>query len=220
MVSGGMDSTVLLHLLASNAQNTPLHAVSFNYGQRHSRELDCAVWQCERVGVDGQRVIDISFMGELLRAGTTLVSAGDDVPDFEDLSEESLDQPPTYVPNRNMMLLSMAAAYAESLELPNVYYAAQALDEYGYWDCTADFVDRLNSVFVLNRRDAVSVRAPFVSTKKSAIVARGLELGVDFAHTWSCYRGLEKACGKCPSCVERLKAFREAGAEDPIAYAV
>ena len=124
-----------------------------------------------------------------MKAGTALVDGGDDVPDLKDLSENELEQPPTYVPNRNMMLLSIAAAYAESNGAREVYYGAQAHDEYGYWDCTEDFLGRINSVLTLNRRDSVQIVAPFVSKKKEELVSLGLELGVDFSHTWSCYRG-------------------------------
>jgi len=129
-----------------------------------------------------------------------------------------LTQPPTYVPNRNMMLLSMAVAYAEAHRIRNVFYGAQAQDEYGYWDCTSDFVDRINGVLELNRRDRVTVHAPFVGMRKAETVRLGLRLGVDFSHTWSCYRGGERACGTCPTCVERLHAFAAVGADDPIAY--
>ena len=139
-------------------------------------------------------------------------------PNLADLGETGLDQPPTYVPNRNMMLLSTAVAYAEARGIHNVFYGAQAHDEYGYWDCTPSFIERLNHVLELNRRDVVTVHAPFVDKKKSELVPLGTELGVDFSHTWSCYRGGEIACGTCPTCVERLKAFLEAGADDPLPY--
>jgi 7-cyano-7-deazaguanine synthase len=140
------------------------------------------------------------------------------VPDFEDLAQQELDQPPTYVPNRNMILLSVAAAYAEAHDIRDVYYGAQALDEYGYWDCTSDFLERVNAVLALNRRERVTIHAPFIEKKKVDSVRLGIELGVLFANTWSCYRGGDKACGTCPTCVERLKGFKEAGVDDPLPY--
>ena len=218
LLSGGMDSAVLLSYVVKTLGHGPVHALSFNYGQRHLRELECARWQAEAANVVEHRIIDLGFVAGLVGEGTSLVSGGDEVPDLTELSEAELDQPPTYVPNRNMMLLSVAAAYAEAQGIRDVFYGAQAHDEYGYWDCTADFIGRLNQALELNRRDGITVHAPFVAKKKSELVSLGHELEVDFSHTWSCYRGAEKACGTCPTCVERLKAFQEAGATDPLAY--
>jgi 7-cyano-7-deazaguanine synthase len=218
LVSGGLDSSVLLRHAVRNLSRRPVHALSFNYGQRHSKELECARKQAEGIAAAVHRVIDISFMGGLLMAGSALVQGGAPVPDLKDLAKNDLTQPPTYVPNRNMMLLSIAAAYAEAQGVQDIFYGAQAQDEYGYWDCTEAFLDRINHVLALNRRERVTIHAPFVHMKKSEIVRLGLALGVDFALTWSCYRGGEKACGTCPTCVERLSAFRQAGASDPLPY--
>lgn len=213
-----MDSSTLLHHVAKTLHHKPVHAISYHYGQRHVRELECAEWQALAVDVAYHRVLDVSFLGDLVKGGTSLVDGGADVPDLADVTDAEKDQPPTYVPNRNMMLLSMAAAYAEAHGIADVYYGAQAQDEYGYWDCTAEFVERLNRVLALNRRTPVVIHAPFVAMRKAESLRIGLELGVDYAHTWSCYRGGGKACGTCPTCVERLNAFREAGAVDPLDY--
>jgi 7-cyano-7-deazaguanine synthase len=206
LLSGGMDSTVLLHHVAKELARAPIHALSYDYGQRHARELDSAAWQAQRAGVAHYHVIDISFLGELVKAGTTLVSAGAAVPDLDQIPDAQLSQPPTYVPNRNMMLLSIAAAYAEARGIRDVFYGAQAHDEYGYWDCTAEFLARLNHTLALNRGDRVDIHAPFVGLKKSALIPLGIKLSVDYSHTWSCYRGGKRACGTCPTCVERLKS--------------
>ncbi|MFO7976285.1 MAG: 7-cyano-7-deazaguanine synthase, partial [Candidatus Hydrogenedentota bacterium] len=156
--------------------------------------------------------------GGLVKRGTSLVNGGSNVPDLAEVADADRGQPSTYVPNRNMMLLSIAAAYAEAHGAADVFYGAQAQDEYGYWDCTTEFVERLNRVLALNRRTAVIVHAPFVGMSKTESLRLGLELGVDYAHTWSCYRGGGKACGTCPTCIERLRAFREAGLPDPVEY--
>ena len=218
LLSGGMDSAVLLSYVVKTLGHGPVHALSFDYGQRHRRELECARWQADALGAAEYRLIELGFVSGLVEGGTTLVSGGGEVPDLSDLSESELDQPPTYVPNRNMMLLSVAVAYAEARGIPDVFYGAQAHGEYGYWDCTQSFIERLNQVLELNRRDRVTVHAPFVDKKKFELVPLGIKLGVDFSRTWSCYRGGETACGTCPTCVERLKAFREAGASDPLPY--
>lgn len=218
LLSGGIDSTVLLHRIAKERGGAAIHALSFDYGQRHSRELDCAAAQAQAVGVSAQRTINMTFVGELLRDGSALIAGGDAVPDLKSLDEQALAQPPTYVPNRNMLLLSLAAAYAEANGIREIYYGAQAQDEYGYWDCTVEFLERINATLALNRRDAVAVHAPLVSASKADNVREGLALDVDFAQTWSCYRGGAKACGTCPTCVERLNAFATVGAEDPLEY--
>ena len=211
-----MDSTVLLHHVARTLSPVPLITVSYNYGQRHSKELAEAEWQAAQAGVDEHRVIPLDFVAGLVSAGTTLVHGGGAVPDLDDVPADALSQPPTYVPNRNMMLLSIASAFAEAQGIRDVYYGAQAHDEYGYWDCTAKFIERINNVLGLNRGDAVTIRAPFVEKKKADLVRMGMDLGVHFERTWSCYRGGDRPCGTCPTCVERRKAFDEAGVDDPL----
>lgn len=218
LLSGGVDSTVLLHHVIQRPAYSRVHALSFDYGQRHAKELGCARWQARAAGATLHRVIDLAFLGEFLEAGTSLVAGGADVPDLADLSAEQLGQPPTYVPNRNMMLLAIAAAFAEANGVYNVFYGAQAQDEYGYWDCTTEFVARLNHTLALNRARPVTIHAPFAEMGKAEIVALGVELGVDFVHTWSCYRGGGRACGTCPTCVERINAFKAAGVADPVRY--
>jgi 7-cyano-7-deazaguanine synthase len=214
-----MDSSTLLHHAARDLGHKPLYALSFDYGQRHVRELDAAAWQARAVEVADHRVIDLSYLGPLIAPGTALVNDGQAVPDLDALRDTDLEQPSTYVPNRNMMLLSQAAAYAEAMGARDVFYGAQAQDEYGYWDCTAEFIERLNAVFALNRREPVRVHAPFVAMRKSESLRIGIALGVDYAHTWTCYRGGDVACGTCPTCVERLNAFKEVGESDPLPYA-
>lgn len=217
LLSGGMDSTVLLHHVAETCRGATLHALSFNYGQRHSRELQCAAFQARSVSA-AHRVMDITFMGSLIQAGSALIEGGQEVPDLDTLTADELTQPPTYVPNRNMMLLSMAAAYAEAHNVTDVYYGAQAQDEYGYWDCTPAFLERINHVLALNRKSPITVHAPFVGFSKAKTLKRGQQLGVDFRQTWSCYRGGETACGTCPTCVERLNAFAANQLQDPLPY--
>jgi 7-cyano-7-deazaguanine synthase len=216
LLSGGLDSTVLLHHVVRELNQKTVLAISFNYAQRHSKELECAQWQAQKAEVTAHTEIDISFFGTLVKGATTLVNDGEDVPDLSDLADTDLDQPPTYVPNRNMMLLSIAAAYAEAQGATQVFYGAQAHDEYGYWDCTEEFLARINAVTALNRRDSVRIEAPFVLKKKEELVLMGMELGVDFSRTWSCYRGGDRPCNTCPTCVERAKAFHLAGVDDPL----
>jgi len=213
LLSGGMDSATLLAYVKERLDAAEIVALSFVYGQKHSRELECAKWQAEKVGVREHRMLDISFYGELTRGGSALTDGSIEVPDLIDVKPEERMQPSTYVPNRNMVFLSLAAAFAEAQGITDVFYGAQAQDEYGYWDCSQDFVRRMNDVLSLNRKGRVKIRAPFASMSKSEVVKIGLELGVDYDHTWTCYRGGAQPCGTCPSCVERDRAFSEARSE-------
>jgi 7-cyano-7-deazaguanine synthase len=213
LLSGGVDSATLLQYMKQELGVVEIHALSFLYGQRHARELEAARWQAERAGVGEHHVVDMSFMGALTRGGSALTDPDLSVPNLADVPEAERSQPPTYVPNRNMVFLSLGAAYAESVGIRDLYYGAQAQDDYGYWDCTAPFVERINGLLSLNRREAVEIHAPFLNKRKAEVVKIGLALGVDYAHTWTCYRGGETPCGTCPSCEERRKAFAEAAGE-------
>lgn len=217
LLSGGLDSTVLLHHVVKDLGYKPVYALSFDYGQRHSVELAMAAWQADHlVPVKEHCVVQIPSHEFITARSSALIQGGVEVPDLEALAPGDRDQPPTYVPNRNMIMLSIAAAAAEARQCKPVFYAAQAQDEYGYWDCTEKFVARFNSLLKLNRRQAAMVYAPFVSRPKADVVCMGQRLDVDFTRTWSCYRGGNTPCETCPTCVERRKAFEKAGLHDPL----
>ena len=216
LLSGGMDSTTLLHAVCRCPGMGAVYALSFAYGQKHARELEMATWQAAAAGVAEHRTLDMEFFAELTRGGSALTDPAIAVPALSALEAGQLSQPPTYVPNRNMILLSLAAAWAETRGATGVYYGAQAQDRYGYWDCTAEFVERLNQVFALNRGRGVTIRAPFAMMPKSEVIREGLALGVDYGRTWSCYRGGIRPCGVCPTCIERARAFETAGVADPL----
>lgn len=216
LLSGGIDSTTLLHSVCRTPGMGAVYALSFAYGQKHVRELEMAARQAVAAGVTGHETVDMSFFAMLTRGGSALTDPDIAVPALSSLAAEQLQQPPTYVPNRNMILLSLAAAWAESLGAISVFYGAQAQDRYGYWDCTVDFVARLNEVFSLNRGRGVTIKAPFAKMPKSDVIRMGLKLGVDYRQTWSCYRGGDVPCGNCPTCIERSRAFEAAGVADPL----
>lgn len=218
LLSGGLDSSTLLHYVKKKLGYARLDAITFRYGQKHSREIDCALWQAQKLPVQEHRVVDIIGVGTLLTGASALTDAGIPVPDFNKISADRLDQPSTYVPHRNMILLALAAAYAEAQGVADIFYGAQQQDRYGYWDCTPEFLDRMNAVLSLNRRQAVGLQAPFIRMSKRDIIETGHTLGVDYSHTWTCYRGKSKACGTCPACGERLAAFRRLGLCDPLDY--
>jgi 7-cyano-7-deazaguanine synthase len=124
----------------------------------------------------------------------------------------------TIVPNRNMILLSLAVAYAVSVGAGQVYYGAHSGDHAIYPDCRPEFVQKMNDVCLIANYDAVEIFSPYLTVDKTAILADGLAMGLDYSNTWTCYNGRDKACGKCGACQERLEAFRDNNAQDPISY--
>ena len=216
LLSGGLDSTTLLFYVARRLGVARIHALSFDYGQKHRRELEAARFQARAAGVEAHRVIDARGFVEGGASGSVLTDPSREVPALAAVPEAQRRQPPTYVPHRNLLLLSLAAAYAETQGMRDLYYGAQTQDAYGYWDCTAEFVARLNAVLALNRGAAVRVHAPFAGWRKARELTLGLEWGIDYGMTWSCYRGGERPCGECPACVERAGAFAELGRTDPL----
>lgn len=214
IVSGGLDSVTLLHYLVKREGRHP-SVLTFIYGQKHEREVACAQEQADLLGCREHRVLDLSLLRPLF--ATSALVAGDlDIPGATAVHGDP--QPATYVPNRNMIFLALAAAYAESHSVSDVFYGAQRHDLYGYWDTTPQFLERLNQVYRLNRKTPVQIQAPFVQYSKTDILRLGLELEVDYGRTWSCYEGREAACGRCPTCAERLTAFAQAGIRDPLPY--
>ncbi|MBP7997821.1 MAG: 7-cyano-7-deazaguanine synthase QueC [Chloroflexi bacterium] len=215
IISGGMDSVTLLYHLVKVGKVRPL-VITFAYGQKHNKEVAFAQIQASLLDCIEHLVLDISFLSPLF-ASSALVSNKLQIPNMTQALGDP--QPLTYVPNRNMIFLALAAAYAETQGVTDVYYGAQRHDMYGYWDTTSDFLQRLNDVFTLNRKTPIQIKAPFVNYSKTDILRLGLELGVDYSQTWSCYEGKEVACGQCPTCAERLQAFANLGMIDPVLYA-
>ncbi|MFM7399105.1 MAG: 7-cyano-7-deazaguanine synthase QueC [Verrucomicrobiota bacterium] len=209
--SGGVDSTVLLaHLLAEGRE---VHCLSVDYGQRHRRELDAARAICVHYGVD-HRLADLRALAPLF--GSNALTGGVKVPEGH-YEEESMKA--TVVPNRNMLLISVATAWAVSLKAESVAYGAHGGDHAIYPDCRPEFAEALDRAVRLADWHEVRLERPFVKMDKAAIVRRGAELDVPFGLTWSCYVGGERHCGKCGTCVERKEAFRLAGVTDPTDYA-
>jgi len=209
--SGGMDSTVLLyHLLA---EGHTVKALSIDYGQRHRKELEFAAELTAQLGVE-HKIADLRSVTELL-AGSSLTSADIEVPEGH-YAEDNMKA--TVVPNRNMILLSLAAGWAISNRYDHVSYAAHAGDHDIYPDCREEFTDALDKAIRLADWHEVSLHRPFVTKTKADIAALGAELGVPFEKTWSCYKGGELHCGRCGTCVERREAFHLAGIQDPTEY--
>lgn len=206
-----MDSVTALY--EAHRHYEVVGALSFHYGSKHNdREIPFAAYHAEKLGVR-HRVIPLAFIGELFKSD--LLQSGGEIPKGH-YEEQSMKK--TVVPFRNGIMLSIAAGFAESLEAHGLVIAAHAGDHAIYPDCREDFMKSMGDAIRLGTYAQVEVLRPFIEMTKADIAARGSELSVDYAQTWSCYVGGETHCGECGTCVERREAFILAGVPDPTRY--
>lgn len=208
--SGGMDSFTVLHRAIKDGYE--VYPLTFDYGQRHKKEIEYAARVCKKLKVP-HKVVDISAINQLI--GGSSLTSDIDVPEGH-YEEESMKQ--TVVPNRNMILLSLAIGYAVSLEADKVYYGAHSGDHAIYPDCRPEFVVKMNEVAAIANYQPVEIYSPYLNVSKTDILTDGLGMQLDYSETWTCYNGREKACGKCGACQERLEAFRDNHQCDPLDY--
>lgn len=212
VLSGGMDSTTLLYDVKNLGYD--VYALSFDYGQKHVKELVAARNTCDKLGIP-HKILNIQVLNEV--APSALTRKDWNVPEGH-YEAENMKQ--TVVPNRNMVMLSLATSYAISIKAESLWIGAHSGDHAIYPDCRKSFLLALKEAIALCDWHKISLEAPYVEMSKGDIVKRGVKLGVDYSLTWSCYKGDEKACGKCGTCVERLEAMEYAGTKDPIEYEV
>lgn len=213
LCSGGIDSATLAWKVAAEARLERL--VSFDYGQRHRRELEHAAAIAAKLQARHD-VVDISGLGRFLTS-SSLISGGDDVPDGH-YAQSNMKS--TVVPNRNAIMLSIAFGIASGAGAEAVGIAVHSGDHFIYPDCRPAFVDAFRSMqaCALEGMNEVALYAPFVGTDKAGVVREGARLGVPYGLTWSCYKGGLRHCGRCGTCVERAEAFHLAGVPDPTEY--
>lgn len=213
--SGGLDSTVLLWSLVKEGYY--VHCLSVDYGQRHAKELASAHRIVTELGTEIARFHRVMISGNAM-LGSSQTSPDVPVPEGH-YAEESMKA--TVVPNRNMVLLSLAGALAVSTKSHNVAYAAHSGDHAIYPDCRPEFATAMANALLLCDFTPVKILRPFLEPEplsKTDVVRLGHSLGVPFEHTWSCYKGGERHCGKCGTCVERREAFVDSGVQDPTEY--
>lgn len=208
--SGGMDSFTILNRALSEGHD--VYALTFDYGQKHKKEIRYAESVCQELGIS-HRLIDITAINQLLQSSS--LTSDKAIPEGH---YEAANMKSTVVPNRNMILLSLAIGYAVDIGSNKVFYGAHSGDHAIYPDCRPDFVHAMNRVAKLANYEPVDIVTPYLNGDKIEILADGLKMGLDYGKTWTCYNGREKACGKCGSCVERLEAFEKNGAVDPLEY--
>lgn len=218
LLSGGLDSSTVLAVARERGHEVV--ALTFDYGQRHEKEIACARAVADALGAAEHIVITLPF-GQLL--DSSLTHEDWHVPEGRSRDDMSSGVPSTYVPGRNIVFLSVASSIAESVGAESVFIAANAVDFSGYPDCTPEFVDAFQRMLDVGTKAgkegrAVRVEAPLIMMTKADIVREAVRLGVPLGSTWSCYKGGDRACGRCDSCLLRLEGFRQAGAEDPLEY--
>ncbi|HEY6391585.1 MAG TPA: 7-cyano-7-deazaguanine synthase QueC [Bryobacteraceae bacterium] len=213
LLSGGLDSSVLAFCFAR--AGLPIKALTIDYGQRHSKEQNAAKDIAAALNID-HKILSLGELRPILGEGSSLLNQGMTIPEGH-YADESMKS--TVVPNRNMILLSIATAWSIASGLEGVAYAAHAGDHAIYPDCRPAFADAMNDAIKLCDYTRQELVRPFVSLTKADIVKVGVSLGVPFERTWSCYNGRAAHCGKCGTCFERIEAFELAGAPDPTRYA-
>jgi 7-cyano-7-deazaguanine synthase len=207
VLSGGPDSATVAYW--AKAQGYQIYPITFNYGQIARKETEAAKKIAEKLGTT-TKIIDLSALKEIFRGITSLCNT--DIPLTSEFSA------PIIVPFRNAIFLSVAVAYAVAVGADKIFYGAQGSDEPFYPDCRHEFYEAFEKAAHLGTCEEITIKAPFSGGRKSDLIREGAKLGVPFEVTWSCYRGGAKHCGKCESCVNRNKAFQDAGVADPTKY--
>ena len=215
LLSGGLDSATAAGVALESGYD--LYALSFSYGQRHSRELESAKKVADFYKVRDHKILQID-LGKL--GGSSLTDENMAVPESREPDDISETIPTTYVPARNTIFIGYALAYAEVIDADAIFIGANARDYSGYPDCRPEYFTAFQQLADLcNKRGVegrpVELKTPLIDMTKAEIIKKGMELGVPYGHTWSCYQGGSQPCGTCDSCLLRAKGFREAGAVDP-----
>ncbi len=234
LLSGGLDSVTALYYAHKNYLSSvrtgdltrstpnvgsgdptpqPIAAISFDYGSKHNhKELPFAEYHCKKLGVT-HSTVKLDFIDKLF--SSSLLKSGGEIPEGH-YADDSMRQ--TVVPFRNGIMLSIAAGYAESIGANSIVIAAHAGDHSIYPDCREDYMRAMDDAIAKGTYAGIHILRPFISMTKAQIVTAGIELGIDYTKTWSCYKGGEIHCGRCGTCVERREAFNFAGVEDSTKY--
>jgi len=218
LLSGGLDSATTLG--AAIVEGYTIHALTFSYGQRHAKELIAAEQIAEFYNVNEHKLIDLDLKNITKSA---LLDEKSELPKNRPEGQIASEIPTTYVPARNLIMLSIALSFAESISAEAVFIGVNALDYSGYPDCRPEFMKAFETAAAMGTKtgvegNAVSIKYPLINMTKAEIIKYGTGLKVPYHLTWSCYKGSEKACGKCDSCKLRLKGFTKAGLQDKLEY--
>lgn len=218
LISGGIDSSVTAHI--AKKEGYEIYGLSIRYGQRHKKEIECAKKISSSIKAKEHIILDLDldkFGGSSLTDKTKKLEMN------HKLEEIGKTIPSTYVPARNTVFLSIALSYAEAIDADAIFIGVTATDFSGYPDCRSEYIDAFQKMADLATKKSVegrpiTIMTPLLHLSKADIIRKGSEIGVPFEKTWSCYLGDEKACGRCDSCLLRLKGFKEAGLKDSLDY--
>lgn len=220
LMSGGLDSTTVLAIAKASNRYESIHGITINYGQRHVEELDMAKQNAKIYGLSSYKILNIP-LSEI--ATSSLTNKNTKIPSYSDTHQSNI--PNTYVPARNTVFLSLALSYAESNSIQDIYVGANEIDYSGYPDCRKEFFDAFenmaNLAIAKTHQDEnfhISIHTPLLFMSKKEIIAKGLQLGVEYKNTISCYDFNQKACGKCDACYFRLQGFTQNNIQDPAEY--
>jgi len=214
-ISGGLDSSVILSI--ASKQHDDVYALTYDYGQKHKKEILYAGLQIDEYdNIEEHKIIDISFFKDIAPT-SSLTNNNIKVAHARDVLGDA--QTVNYVPFRNMMMLSIASSFAEAVGADTVYHGSALVDsQAGYWDGSKEFLNEINNVTSLNRKNTIKIEAPLIELSKKQIITLGLDNDVKFKDTWTCYEGDDKACGYCTACSSRIQGFLQNKLIDPIEY--
>ena len=215
-ISGGLDSSVILSIACKH--HDEVYAITYNYGQKHNKEILYAGVQVDNFSsnIEEHKIIDIQFFKDI---ASTSSLTNNDIPVAHTKDVLGDAQTVNYVPFRNMMMLSIASSYAETVGANTVYHGSALVDsQAGYWDGSIEFLENINNLTALNRKNRIQIKAPLIKASKKEIIIMGTHNKVNFEDTWTCYEGNAKACGHCTACSSRIQGFLDNKLKDPIEY--
>lgn len=218
LISGGLDSATTCFIAKNRGYQ--IYALSFLYGQKHKKEVDCAKKIAEKIDAKEHIFFNIDLSQF---KGSSLIDRGKNIPIDQEIQDIGKKIPTTYVPARNTVFLSIALAYAETINADAIFIGVTATDYSGYPDCRPEYIRSYQRMADLATKKAiegnpVEIKTPILYLSKSEIIRKGIKLGVPYQDTWSCYKGKKEACGRCDSCMLRLKGFMKNNLDDPISY--
>ena len=217
LISGGLDSCVTAYI--AKQLDYDIYSLTFSYGQQHNKEIQCA----KKISSEVNSKKHIIFKLDLNIFGGSSLFTGKFKNEKKNISEIGKVIPSTYVPARNTIFLSIALAYSEVINAKSIYIGVNSTDYSGYPDCRPEYIKAFQNLTNIATKKTIEgnnivIKSPLINLSKAQIIKKGYNLNVPFKETWSCYRGSDKACGKCDSCLLRLKGFKESNIKDPISY--